>query len=62
MSNDFEVMPIGTLEEIQAMRKFANELIVLSRRFNDTPRALRGKIEEMHDFYVRLSEKYPVNV
>lgn len=62
MKSDFEVSSIGTLEEIRAMRKFANELIVLSRRFNDTPRALRNKIEEIHDFYVKHSEKYPTNI
>ena len=58
MSNgDFEVMPIGTMEEIREMRKLANELFAAQ--------SLQQMLEitqQMRDFYAYHVEKYPVVV
>ena len=58
MSNgDFEVMPIGTMEEIREMRKLANELFAAQ--------SLQQMLEitqKMRDFYAYQVEKYPVVV
>lgn len=64
MSNgDFEVMPIGTMEEVREMRRFANELIDLEYKYGiNTPQALRDKISEVRKFYLYHTEKYPVIV
>jgi hypothetical protein len=64
MSNgDFEVMPIGTMEEVREMRRLSNELIELEREYGiDTPQPLRIKILEIARFYRYHSEKFPVTV
>jgi hypothetical protein len=64
MSNgDFEVMPIGTMEEVREMRRLSNELIELEREYGiDTPQALRIKILEIARFYKYHSEKFPVTI
>lgn len=64
MSNgDFEVMPIGTMEEVREMRRLSNELIELEREYGiDTPQPLRIKILEIARFYQYHSDKFPVTV
>ena len=64
--SDFEVMPIGTIAEITAMRKFANELIALTEvqaGYDDETLAnLLGKINEIRDFYTWHINQFPVTV
>ena len=66
MSNgDFEVMPIGTMEEVREMRRLAKELIELDQTYSEhfvTPQGIRNKINEISKFYKYHSEKYPVIV
>lgn len=67
MSNgDFEVMPIGTIAEVQAMRKFANELITLTEvqsGYDDEVLAnILEKINEIRNFYAWHTNQYPVTV
>jgi hypothetical protein len=58
---DFEVMPRGTTEEIQAMRKFANDLILFSHQYaNILPKEVLAKIYEMEVFYNNHNLKYRV--
>ena len=58
MSNgDFEVMPIGTMEEIREMRKLSNELIA-AQSYEQILQII-GKIRQ---FYAYHNEKYPVVV
>lgn len=60
---NFEVMPIGTMEEVREMRKFANELIELDRQYGiNTPQVIRDKIDAVRKFYLYHTEKYPVIV
>ena len=60
---DFEVMPIGTIEEVREMRKLSKELIELDRQYGiNTPQAVRVKILEIARFYQYHSEKYPVTI
>ena len=66
MSQDFEVMPRGTLEEMRFMRKFANDVISVTevQTGNDALvlENLLQKIAEMREFYRQHVEKYPVTV
>lgn len=64
MSNgDFEVMPIGTMEEVRELRKLSKELIELDHLYGiNTPQAVRAKIAEISQFYHYHSEKFPVIV
>lgn len=64
MSNgDFEVMPIGTIEEVREMRRLSKELIALDSAYSDSmPYPVRQKIGEISRFYLYHSEKYPVIV
>ena len=58
---DFEVMPIGTMEELRELRRLTKELIELEFKYGiETPDALRIKILEISRFYKYHSEKYPV--
>ena len=63
MSQDFEVMPRGTLEEMRFMRKFANDVISATevQTGNDALvlENLLQKITEMREFYRTHVEKYP---
>ena len=47
---DFEVMPLGTIAEVQALRKFSNELIELVDRGAEAE-DLASKINEIRSFY-----------
>ena len=64
MSNgDFEVMPIGTIEEVREMRRLSKELIALDSAYGDSmPYTVRQKIGEIARFYQYHCEKYPVIV
>jgi len=66
MSDDFEVMPRGTIVEIREMRKFANQLIAITEvsSGNDDMvlQNLLSKISEIREFYTQHVEKYPVTV
>ena len=60
---NFEVMPIGTMEEVREMRRFANELIELEHQYGiNTPQPIRNKIDEVRKFYLYHTQKYPVTV
>jgi hypothetical protein len=63
MSNgDFEVMPLGTMEEVRELRKLTNELIEVTRQYNlNTPLPVRQKISEIEKFYQWHVETYPIN-
>lgn len=65
MDSDFEVMPVGTLAECMAMRKFANELIDIVDQCQDanaseTLRNLLSKVREIREFYDWHSRTYPM--
>jgi hypothetical protein len=62
MSNgDFEVLNRGTIEELQTLRKFAREMISLSKIHDmPMPHELRTKIGLLEIFYALHIEKYPV--
>ena len=47
---DFEVMPLGTIAEVQAIRKFSIELIELVDRGAEAT-DLASKINEIRSFY-----------
>jgi len=61
MSNgDFEVLPRGTMEELKALRKFANEMIALTAIHDmPVPHEMRAPINEIGRFYSAHVEKYP---
>ena len=64
MSNgDFEVMPRGTMEEIRVLRKFANDMIDISKTY-DNPVEKWEKMttltRELEKFYTYHVETYPV--
>jgi len=65
MSEDFERMAIGTMDEIIAIRKFCNDLIVLKNAKDsdviNNP-AIRQKIDEIEQFYAWHVNTYPVIV
>jgi hypothetical protein len=61
MSNgDFEVLNRGTIEELQTLRKFAREMISLSKIHDmPLPHEVRTKIGVLEIFYALHIEKYP---
>ena len=61
MSNgDFEVLNRGTIEELQTLRKFAREVISMSKIHDmPLPHELRTKIGVLEIFYALHIEKYP---
>ena len=66
MSNgDFEVMPLGTMEELTVLRKFANDLIDISRTMENPVEKwekMTKQIRTVEKFYAYHVEKYPVIV
>lgn len=66
MSNDFEVMPVGTIAEVTAMRKFVGDLLAATevQTGNDSLvlQNLLCKIAEVRKFYADHAERYPVTV
>ena len=61
MSNgDFEVMPRGTMDEIRALRRFANDMIALNNIHDmPVPHEMFVKINEIAQFYAAHNQKYP---
>ena len=60
---DFEVMPIGTMEEVREMRRLSKELIELDHQYGiNVPQPVRIKILEISRFYHYHAEKFPVIV
>jgi hypothetical protein len=58
---DFEVLNRGTIEELQTLRKFAREVIAMSKIHDmPMPHELRTKIGLLEIFYAAHVEKYPV--
>ena len=58
---DFEVLNRGTIEELQTLRRFAREMISLSKIHDmPLPHEMRTKIGLLEIFYVLHIEKYPV--
>ena len=58
---DFEVLNRGTIEELQTLRKFAREVISMSKIHDmPMPHELRIKIGLLEIFYAAHVEKYPV--
>lgn len=58
---NFEVMPIGTTEELRALRSFARNMIEISdSNVNPTAKWDRSRplIKEVKDFYNVYNEKY----
>ena len=59
--SDFEVMPRGTMVEIKEMRRFADEIINISLKY-ELPEELSNKIEEMRIFYNWHSQSEPIHL
>jgi hypothetical protein len=60
---NFEVMPLGTMEEVREMRRLSKELIALDSAYVDSmPYAVRQKIGEIARFYQYHAQKFPVIV
>jgi hypothetical protein len=63
---NFEVMPLGSIVEIQEMRKFVNQLIAITEVSSGNDEMLLqnllSKIAEIREFYTWHVEKYPVAV
>jgi hypothetical protein len=58
---DFEVLNRGTIEELQTLRKFAREMISISKIHDmPLPHEVRTKIGLLEIFYAAHVEKYPV--
>ena len=57
---DFEVLNRGTIEELQTLRKFAREMISLTKIHDmPLPHEVRTKIGLLEIFYALHIEKYP---
>ena len=56
---DFEVMPRGTMQEVRALRRFANEMIAHNKKFQ-FPKEVVDTIAEMEKFHSWHVEKFPV--
>lgn len=64
MSNgDFEVLPLGTTEELRTLRKFSNDLIDISRTLKNPIEKweqMTDRIRKLEEFYSTHVETYPV--
>ena len=62
MSNgDFEVMPLGTMEELRVLRQFSNDMIDISRTMENPVEKWEKMtllIREVEKFYAYHTEKY----
>jgi len=59
-NGDFEVLTVGTIEELKALRKFAREMISLNAIHDmPVPHEMRMKIGLLEIFYAAHIEKYP---
>ena len=58
---DFEVLPVGTTEELRVLRQFARRMIALNSIHDmPVPHEIRTKIDEIARFYDHHVETYPV--
>jgi hypothetical protein len=58
---DFEVMPVGTTKELKMLRRFAQDMIILSSIHDmPVPHEMREKIDNMKRHYSVHVETYPV--
>ena len=58
---DFEVLPVGTTEELRVLRQFARRMIALNSIHDmPVPHEMRTKINEISRFYDHHVETYPV--
>lgn len=66
MSNgDFEVMPLGTMEELRVLRQFANDMIAASQTTENPVikwEKMTSHIRQLQKFYARHVEDYPVSI
>ena len=62
MSNgNFEVMPLGTTEELRVLRQFSNELVNISKtvdKSNEKLEKMTSLIRQLEKFYAYHTEKY----
>jgi hypothetical protein len=57
---DFEVLTLGTIEELRTLRKFAKEMIAFSKIHDmPLPHEMRVGITALEEFYQSHIEKYP---
>jgi hypothetical protein len=58
--NDFDVMPLGTMEELYVLRKFANDMTDISRTLENPLKCEKMTllIREVEKFYAYHTEKY----
>ena len=62
-NGNFEVMPLGSMEEIRELRRLTKELIALdSTHSASMPYAVSAKVGEIARFYQYHCEKYSVQV
>lgn len=60
---NFEVMPVGTMNELRALRSFVKSLIDISHNMsNPTEKwdTIRPLVKQIEDFYVTHNEKHPL--
>ena len=62
MSNgNFEVMPLGTMEELRVLRQFSNDMIDISRTMENPVEKwekMTSMIRQLEKFYAYHTEKY----
>lgn len=54
---DFEVLPRGTLKELRMLRRFANEMMELHKKYK-LPNEVAQSIETMQESYSWVNETY----
>ena len=58
---DFEVMPIGTMNELKVLRQFVRNMIALNAIHDmPVPHEMRTHIDEISRFYDHHVETYPL--
>ena len=60
---NFEVMPVGTMNELRVLRSFVKSLIDISHNMsNPTEKwdTIRPLVKQVEHFYVTHNEKYPL--
>ena len=60
---NFEVMPIGTMEELRVLREIANQMLALNSIHDmPVPHEMQAEINKIGRFYNRHIEIYPTHV
>jgi hypothetical protein len=60
-SSDFEVMPLGTTEELRVLRQFSNDMIDISHTYENPVEKwekMTSLIRQLEKFYALHTEKY----